>query len=352
MIPFIATNRPRRIMVCTADHDLADYLAQGLSQRGLAVITAIDSSGVMAQLRNSPPDMMLCDQTLPGHEGMALLQMIRRERTDLASMPIFIMSDFGTRDDIVAGKLAGADDFIVKPVDTELLVASFEVQLRLASRLRSAILTDANPGPASHRLQVLHALLDRFSFGVILYDTHGQPFFTNSTARQLSRANAATIRAWISRYAAQAGHDPVSYETGQSRTLDFRMIPTGVSRSNLAQHLFVATLELSDSDGTEPVFAAVIFPSMHNGLLGSRLVAKAIGLTPTETRLASYLAEGMRLDQITGVMGIARPTVNYHLRNIYQKGGVSRQSDLINLLRAVHLIELSEARALHPSPES
>lgn len=39
-------------------------------------------------------------------------------------------------------------------------------------------------------------------------------------------------------------------------------------------------------------------------------------------------------------MGIAKPTVNYHLRNIYQKSGASRQSDVINMLRAVHLAEL------------
>ena len=76
---------------------------------------------------------------------------------------------------------------------------------------------------------------------------------------------------------------------------------------------------------------------------GGRLVADAIGLTPTETRLASLLAEGLRLDQIGELMGIAKPTVNYHLRNIYQKSGASRQSDVINLLRAVHLAELPGA---------
>ena len=77
--------------------------------------------------------------------------------------------------------------------------------------------------------------------------------------------------------------------------------------------------------------------------MGGRLVADAIGLTPTETRLASWLAEGLRLDQIGELMGIAKPTVNYHLRNIYQKSGASRQSDVINLLRAVHLAELPGA---------
>ena len=83
---------------------------------------------------------------------------------------------------------------------------------------------------------------------------------------------------------------------------------------------------------------------------GGRLVADAIGLTPTETRLASLLAEGLRLEQIGELMGIAKPTVNYHLRNIYQKSGASRQSDVINLLRAVHLAELPGSTAPEVPP--
>ena len=60
---------------------------------------------------------------------------------------------------------------------------------------------------------------------------------------------------------------------------------------------------------------------------------------------AFWGAEGLRLDQIGELMGIAKPTVNYHLRNIYQKSGASRQSDVINLLRAVHLAELPAGQA-------
>ncbi|WBU52621.1 LuxR C-terminal-related transcriptional regulator [Paracoccus sp. SCSIO 75233] len=113
------------------------------------------------------------------------------------------------------------------------------------------------------------------------------------------------------------------------------MIPA----SRTGQHLFVATIAVTPEDNLEPVFAALIFPSAHAGLLGAELVADAIGLTPAEAKLAALLAEGLRPDEIGSAMGIAKPTVNYHLRNIYQKCGYSRQSDLINMLRAVHLAE-------------
>lgn len=328
----------QRIMVCTADPALSESLLGGFRRHGYRAQGATDSDSALFQLAVAPPDAMLCDQALPGHEGMALMQMIRRERGDLAEMPIIVMSDFGDRSDIIAGKLAGADDYIVKPVDIDLLIASVGAQLRLAARMRSAIV--AQPATAGgNRLTGCHALLDRLSFGVIFYDSHGHPIFTNQTAVQLSRANTATVRAWVMRHAGHSARDGATTPPLRREVLDFRMIPVGVSRANAAQHLFVAVLNLTEQDGAEPMLAAMIFPSSHGGFLGAGLVGDAVGLTPTELRLASYLAEGLRLEQIGDLMGIAKPTVNYHLRNIYQKSGASRQSDLINLLRAVPLVE-------------
>ena len=340
--------RRRRIMVCTADPDLQNSVATGLSRHGFSVAAAQDHAYALNMLHNRVPDAMLCDQALPGHDGMALLQQIRRERHDLADMPIIMISEFGARADIVAGKLAGADDYLAKPVDIELLVAALESQLRLATRVREAAIARHEAGHGSPRLLALQALIDRLSFGVELFDAHAQPIFSNRLARNLSRTNSEAIRAWIARHTAPAGRVAGRFARARPGVLDFRMVPTGVSRGNAAQHLFVVTLALTQPDDAEAIFAAAIFPSSHGGALGGRLVADAIGLTPTETRLASLLAEGLRLDQIGELMGIAKPTVNYHLRNIYQKSGASRQSDVINLLRAVHLAELPGAGQPEP----
>ena len=65
------------------------------------------------------------------------------------------------RADIIAGKLAGADDYVVKPVDIELLVASVEAQLRLAARMRSAIVATPDLNAGGGRINAYHALLDR-----------------------------------------------------------------------------------------------------------------------------------------------------------------------------------------------
>jgi DNA-binding CsgD family transcriptional regulator len=56
------------------------------------------------------------------------------------------------------------------------------------------------------------------------------------------------------------------------------------------------------------------------------------GLTYTETRLAKLLMEGLTLDDCCAALGIRRTTGRMHLRNLFAKIGVRRQSELVSLL--------------------
>lgn len=131
--------RKRRLLLCTADPDLQIRVTGGLSRHGFSVASVQDHAYALTLLQDNIPDAMLCDPALPGHDGMVLLQQIRRDRPDLADMPIIVISEFGERADVVAGKLAGADDYLAKPVDIDLLVASLEAQLRQVARDRKSV---------------------------------------------------------------------------------------------------------------------------------------------------------------------------------------------------------------------
>ena len=62
------------------------------------------------------------------------------------------------------------------------------------------------------------------------------------------------------------------------------------------------------------------------------LVAKALGLTLAESQIAVWLAEGRTVREIATATGRTVATVRYHLHQIAQKRGVSRQADLIRLV--------------------
>ena len=63
-----------------------------------------------------------------------------------------------------------------------------------------------------------------------------------------------------------------------------------------------------------------------------RAVASALGLTPTESRIAAALADGSRVRDIAVATGNQESTVRWHVRRIFRKHGITRQADLVRLV--------------------
>ena len=82
---------------------------------------------------------------------------------------------------------------------------------------------------------------------------------------------------------------------------------------------------------------AAVWKAKADRLAAAR--AQAAGLTASEAAVAELLARGLRLKDIADELSINLTTVNFHLRNIFQKTLTSRQADLMLLLRSVPLAE-------------
>ena len=63
-----------------------------------------------------------------------------------------------------------------------------------------------------------------------------------------------------------------------------------------------------------------------------RLVAKTLNLTPTESQLAVWLAEGTSVREMADTTGHSQGTIYWHLKQIYRKQSISRQADLVQLV--------------------
>ena len=69
------------------------------------------------------------------------------------------------------------------------------------------------------------------------------------------------------------------------------------------------------------------------------LVGETLGLTPRESQLAVWLAEGRSVDEIARATGLAKNTIYWHLKQIFQKLYISRQADLVRLVLSVAELE-------------
>lgn len=209
MMPGTAQSRPLILWV-EDEEDLRRDIADELSEAGYEVIEAGDGAAALQQLGKRRPDLILCDISMPGLNGHAVLRAIQDNGGTYDEIPFVFLSALADPREVVAGKRLGADDYLVKPIDYDLLLATIDARLRQVARLRAQL------GPR---------------------------------------------------------------------------------------------------------------PSLCPDML-----AREFGLTPAEARVALALLDGKQPAQIAAELAIARTTVVFHLRNIFQKTNTSRQAEFVALI--------------------
>ncbi|MCY4394868.1 MAG: LuxR C-terminal-related transcriptional regulator [Rhodospirillaceae bacterium] len=107
----------------------------------------------------------------------------------------------------------------------------------------------------------------------------------------------------------------------------------------LAVHVLPAREDETGPRGTR-LGALVLVDDPARGDFDLERVGAALGLTPAESRIAVLLAQGRSIAEIAAGTGRSRTTVKWHIRNIYDKHGLSRQAQLAQLVRS--LVDVAE----------
>lgn len=121
-----------RILLVEDDISLAETLAEALTDQLYTVDIAIDgeSAWEYTKVLDLDYDLLLLDVMLPGLDGISLCQQLRSQGHQ---MPILMITARDTVSDKITGLDAGADDYIVKPVDLGELFARVRALLRRGS---------------------------------------------------------------------------------------------------------------------------------------------------------------------------------------------------------------------------
>jgi DNA-binding response OmpR family regulator len=120
-----------RILLVEDDPAVADAFALALGEAGYIVDRVAGGRDALAHLLRRPPELLLLDLGLPDLDGLAACRLARRHAPDL---PIIILTARVATGDAVAGLDAGADDYIRKPVDLDVLLARIDAVLRVGER--------------------------------------------------------------------------------------------------------------------------------------------------------------------------------------------------------------------------
>jgi|GEM_PF-1558640 len=118
------------VILCVEDEeDLRKDIVEELRDAGYQTIEAENGRIALDAILKSQPDLVISDITMPEMDGHALLEELRANHPDRCDMPFLFLSALAERDHLVKGKKLGADDYLTKPVDYELLLAAVESRL-------------------------------------------------------------------------------------------------------------------------------------------------------------------------------------------------------------------------------
>src|SRR6202167_5324913 len=119
----------KRVLVIEDDKDIIELVKYNLEKDGFQVAASVDGATGLAQVRKTPPDILILDLMLPKLSGLEICKEVRKDAS-LNRLPVLILTAKGEEADRVVGLELGADDYVTKPFSPRELVARVKALLR------------------------------------------------------------------------------------------------------------------------------------------------------------------------------------------------------------------------------
>ncbi|SMQ72907.1 DNA-binding response regulator, OmpR family, contains REC and winged-helix (wHTH) domain [Devosia lucknowensis] len=329
-----------RILCVEDEADLRSDICEELVAAGYDVDEAGNGQEALERLRAGSYDLVLCDITMPRMSGLDLLRAVREEPGQ-GDLPFIFLTALAGRQDIIAGKQAGVDDYLTKPIDFDLMLITIAARLDQVARIKGTASRDED---ASNTLRAAllgaDEALNRIAVGVFLIDIERKVLFRNRRADELlDEADGLSL----SREGLLRGEKPAQTQALRD------IVDTAIARVGSSSRQGSEAVALSRESGRrsliavacplgrgpakagEPAVGLFVTDPEWRSSDAAETVAQLYGLSPAETRLALALVRGLRLDEIAEEFGLSRNTVSYTLKNLFRKTETDRQADLISL---------------------
>ncbi|MBS0508717.1 MAG: response regulator transcription factor [Proteobacteria bacterium] len=166
-----------QLLLVEDDATMQATLQRSLTRRGMAVTALADGRAALAEWRARPPDAVVLDLTLPGLDG---LQVLEQARAAGLRTPVLLLTARGTVGDRVLGLNAGADDYLPKPFDLD------ELEARLRALVRRSADGAQTPMPAEGP-----------AVGALHYDKDSSVIYLQEAPMDLTPREQALLRALL-----------------------------------------------------------------------------------------------------------------------------------------------------------
>ena len=121
-------NQKPKVLIVDDEPFNVDYLEQELEDSNYQFITASNGQEALEKIQSQLPDLILLDLRMPVLDGFAVLTKLKAD-PDLRDIPVIIISAANDSRSIVKGIKQGAEDYLTKPIDENLLITKLKEYL-------------------------------------------------------------------------------------------------------------------------------------------------------------------------------------------------------------------------------
>ena len=123
-----------KILCIEDDRETAALIAEELTDRGYEVVVAHDGQEGFAAILRTLPDLVLCDISMPIMSGFEVLERLTGLMPRFGNMPFVFLTALTDRENELKGRQLGADDYVTKPIDFEVLATIISARLAGVAR--------------------------------------------------------------------------------------------------------------------------------------------------------------------------------------------------------------------------
>jgi DNA-binding NarL/FixJ family response regulator len=126
----------KKILYVEDDRETAQLVGEELAERGFDVVVTHDGQEGFVSILKGVPDLVLCDVGLPVMSGFELLERLIEIAPRFGLLPPFIfVTALSDRDNELRARRLGADDYVTKPIDFDILETIIKARLAGVARI-------------------------------------------------------------------------------------------------------------------------------------------------------------------------------------------------------------------------
>ncbi|MDI6797665.1 MAG: sigma-54 dependent transcriptional regulator [Desulfatibacillaceae bacterium] len=178
-----------RILIVDDDPQLRASFAKILVQEGHQADSAATGEAGVEAVKNTPFDCVVMDVRMPGMDGLTAYQLMKKARPTL---PVIIMTAFGTTDTAIEATKMGAFDYVTKPFDVPAVLELINQALKAGAFMQSPVALGKTP-----QVQTQDALIGASPAMQEVYKAIGRVAGTDATV--LIRGESGTGKELVAR---------------------------------------------------------------------------------------------------------------------------------------------------------